>query len=152
MFELRPYRKHSSELSYNPFREMEELERKFFSEPFESFFHNADIAEFKTDVTDEGDSYLLAADLPGFDKKDIHLDVSDGVLTISAERHSEHEQKDKKEKYIRMERSYGKYSRQFDVSAIDTDHIRAKYDNGVLRLTLPKKQEVLPEAKRLEIE
>ncbi len=51
-----------------------------------------------------------------------------------------------------MERSYGKYSRQFDVSAIDTDHIKAKYDNGVLRLTLPKKQEILPQARRLEID
>ena len=51
-----------------------------------------------------------------------------------------------------MERSYGKYSRRFDVSAIDTEKIKAKYDNGVLRLTLPKKQVELPEAKHLEIE
>ena len=51
-----------------------------------------------------------------------------------------------------MERSYGSYSRQFDVSGIDTDNIKAKYENGVLKLTLPKKQEELPEGKHLEIE
>ncbi len=152
MFELRPYRRHNNEIAYNPFREMEDLERRFFEEPFADFFRSGDIAEFKTDITDEGDSYVLEADLPGFDKKDIHLDISDGTLTINAERHSEHEQKDKKQKYVRVERSYGKYSRRFDVSAIDTEKIKAKYDNGVLRLTLPKKQVELPEAKHLEIE
>ncbi len=152
MFELRPYRRHNSEIAYNPFREMEDLERRFFEEPLSAFFRSGDIAEFKTDITDEGDSYVLEADLPGFDKKDIHLDLSDNTLTINAERHSEHEEKGKKEKYVRVERSYGRYSRQFDVSAIDTEHIKAKYDNGVLQLTLPKKQETLPEARHLEIE
>ncbi len=152
MFEIRPYRRRRNEISYNPFREMEDFERRFFGEPFESFFRSGDIAEFKTDITDEGDSYVLEADLPGFDKKDIHLDLFDNTLTVNAERHSEHEEKDKKEKYVRVERSYGKYSRQFDVSAVDTENIKAKYENGVLRLTMPKKQEACPESKHLEIE
>ena len=51
-----------------------------------------------------------------------------------------------------MERSYGSYSRQFDVSGIETNAIKAKYENGVLKLTLPKKQQALQEGKRLEIE
>ncbi len=152
MFELSPYRKHKNEIAYNPFQDMEEFERRFFSEPFGSFFSSGDIAEFKTDITDEGDYYVLEADLPGFDKKDIHLDISDNTLTINAERHSEHEENDKKQKYVRVERSYGKYSRQYDVSSVNTDGIKAKYENGVLKLTLPKKQEVLPEARHLEIE
>ena len=152
MFELRPYRRHNNEIAYNPFREMEEFEKKFFDEPFSAFFRDGDIAEFKTDIKDDGDHYTLEADLPGFDKKDIHLDISDNTLTINAERHSEHEEKDKKQKYVRVERSYGKYSRQFDVSSVDTEKIKAKYENGVLKLTLPKKQEELPESKHLEIE
>ena len=90
--------------------------------------------------------------MPGFDKKDIQLDIQNDVLTIRAERHSEHEEKDKKGKYVRCERSYGSYSRDFDVSGIATDAINAKYDNGVLKLTLPKKTEALPEARHLEIE
>lgn len=152
MFELRPYHRNNHQLSYNPFRELEEMETNFFGEPLTTFFHSGDIAEFKTDISDRGDSYLLEADLPGFEKSDIHLDVSGDTLTINAERHSEHEEKDKKGKYVRLERSYGKYSRQFDISNVENDKITAKYENGVLKLTLPKKQETLPETKRLEIE
>ena len=78
--------------------------------------------------------------------------ISGDVLTVQAERHSEHEDKDQKNKYVRCERSYGLYSRQFDVSEIDTENIKAKYENGVLKLTLPKKSEVSSSPKRVEIE
>ena len=61
------------------------------------------------------------------------------MLTIRAERHSEHEEKDKKNKYIRCERSYGAYCRKFDLSGVDEAAIKAKYDKGVLKLTLPKR-------------
>lgn len=138
--------------SYNPFRELEEMERNFFGTPFGTFFNNQDLAEFKTDVTDEGDHYLMETDLPGFDKKDIHLELNGDTLTINAERHSRVEEKDNKDKVVRVERSYGSYSRSFDVSGVDVEQIKAKYDNGVLKLTLPKKQVVLPEGKQLEIE
>ena len=151
MFELT--RRNNNHLnSYNPFREMEELERAFFGNPFSSFFGTGTLAEFKTDVTDEGDHYLLEADLPGFDKKDIALDINGDTLAIRAERHSKVEEKDKKDKIVRMERSYGSYSRQYDISGIKADEIKAKYDNGVLKLTLPKKEDTLPQSKRLEIE
>ena len=103
-------------------------------------------------LINEGNYYLLEADLPGFDKKDIQLDINGDTLTIHAERHSKVEEKDKKDKVIRVERSYGSYSRQFDISAVDAENIKAKYDNGVLQLTLPKKEKVLPEGRRLEIE
>lgn len=124
---------------YNPYREMEEFERNFFSDPFGSFFNNRDLAEFKTDVIDEGDHYLLEADLPGFEKKDIKLDLDGDVLTVNAERHSKVEQKEK-DKIVRVERSYGSYSRSFDMSGIDTNGIKAAYENGVLKLTLPRKK------------
>lgn len=150
MFELtRRNNNHINE--YNPFREMEEFERNFFANPFGSFFTTQSLAEFKTDVTDEGDHYLLEADLPGFDKKDIHLDINGDTLSVSAERHSKYEEKDK-DKVVRIERSYGSYSRSFDISGVDADGIKAKYDNGVLKLTLPKKHATIPESKRLEIE
>ena len=150
MFELRPYSRKNNSL-YNPFREMDELEKQFFGSPFE-FFDNGVMDAFKTDIKDEGDRYELEAVLPGFDKKDIKLDVNGHVLTVSAERHSEHEEKDKKGKYVRCERSYGSYSRQFDLSGVKADEIKAKYENGVLKLTMPKKTETLPKAHRLEIE
>ena len=108
--------------------------------------------EFKTDIKDEGDAYLLETDLPGFAKEDIHLDLDDHYLTVKAERHADREAKDDNGRYICCERSYGSYSRSFDVTDIDTDAIKAKYDNGVLTLRMPKKAQELPHSKRLEIE
>ena len=134
--------------SYNPFRQMEEFER----DAFRSFFGDPNLGEFKTDVSDEGDHYLLEADLPGFDKKDIQLSINGDMLTIHAERHSKLEEKDQQNKVVRMERSYGSYSRQFDVSGIEADQITAKYENGVLTLDMPKRQQTLPEARMLEIQ
>ncbi len=148
MFELKPYTHKNNGLYYNPFQTMDEFEKNFFDP---SFFETS-LEQFKTDIKDEGDSYTLEADLPGFDKKDIHLDLNNDLLTVSAERHSEHEEKDKKGKFVKCERSYGSFSRQFDVSAVDTDGIKAKYENGVLTLHMPKKSVQLPSAKRLEIE
>ena len=151
MFELRPYRKNREMSQYNPFQEMEDMERAFFGQPFGSFFRRGDLAEFKTDIVDEGDHYLLEADLPGFDKKDIHLDVNGDTLTIHAERKAEQEEKDDKNNYVRCERSFGSYSRQFDLSSVDADHMKATYDNGVLKLEMPKK--ALPDsARHIEIE
>lgn len=151
MFDLKPYERKNNVSSYNPFRDMEDFERNFFSNPF-GFFGPNSLAEFKTDITDNGNEYVLEADLPGFKKEDIKLDINGDVLTVQAERHSEHEDKDKKNKYVRCERSYGLYSRQFDVSEIDTENIKAKYEDGVLKLTLPKKTEVSSSPKRVEIE
>ena len=143
MFGIMPYR-NSSVSSYNPFAEMDELEKAFFG--------SRDIAEFKTDIRDNGDSYTLEADLPGFSKDDIKVDAENGYLTISAERHSESEQKDGKGNYVRRERSYGSFKRSFDISEIDEEGIRAKFENGVLTLELPKHKVQVPEAKHISID
>ena len=145
-------RRNQDMTTFNPWREMEEFEKAFFGGPFDSFFDTPAFNQFRTDVRDEGDHYLLEADLPGFEKKDITLDIQGNTLTVHAERHSRVEEKDQKDKVIRMERSYGSYTRSFDISGVDTNHINAKYDNGVLRLTLPKAEPTLPAGRRLEIE
>lgn len=137
---------------YDPFHEMDNFERHFFSDPFD-FFGDGSIAGFKTDITDEGDHYKLEADLPGFEKNDIRIEINDSTLTLSAERHSEHEDKDKHGKYVRCERSYGSFRRDFDISNIKADDIKARYHNGVLTLTMPKKETAPPKHGRtLEIE
>ena len=151
MFALKPYDRTGHAVGYNPFREMDELERRFFSNPFGFFGGNA-LSEFRTDITDAGDAYLLEADLPGFNKKDIHLDVNGDMLTVRAERRSNHEEKDANNRLIRSERSYGSYSREFDLSGVDADGITAKYEDGVLKLNLPKKETTLPASRTLEIE
>lgn len=148
MFAIRPYdRRNDRVANYDPFRAMEEMEKALWNN---SFFGNS--GEIRTDIQDKGDSFLLEADLPGFKKEDIHVDLDDDTMTIRAERRSEHEEKDKQGNYLRCERSYGSYTRSFDVSGIQADAIRAQYTDGVLRLTLPKKVETAPAARRLEIE
>ncbi|MBR0302927.1 MAG: Hsp20/alpha crystallin family protein [Clostridia bacterium] len=152
MFELRPYNHRNAAAKYDPFRELNDLEREFFGlAPFR-YFKESGLGEFRTDLKDCGDSYMLEADLPGFEKKDIAIEMNGDVLKITAERHSEHEEEDKKKNYIRCERSYGSYTREFDISGVEADAITAKYDNGVLTLNMPKKKETLPESRRLEIE
>lgn len=125
--------------TYDPFDPFTKLDKVFFGDPF---FSNATtaVAAFGTDVTDEGDHYQLTADLPGFKKDDIEINVEDGILTIQAERNEETEDTDKKGRYIRRERTYGSYKRSFDLSEVDDDNITAKYEDGVLSLILPKKQ------------
>lgn len=142
MFNLTPYRKHNEVSYYDPFQMMRDMERQFFGE--DSF--NA----FRTDIRDEGNAYTLEAELPGFDKEDIDIQLSDNNLTISA---SHKEESSRKEgKYVRRERSFGSYSRSFDVSDIDTAGIKAAYKNGVLSLNLPKKTETVPSTRTLAIE
>ena len=141
MFNLTPYeRKHAS--VWNPFHDLDEIEK--------SFFGNATVG-FKTDIKDEGDHYLLEADLPGFKKEDVNIDIDDGYLTISATRKSEYEDKDKKGNYIRCERSYGSYTRSFSLDGINTENIGAELTDGVLKVTLPKEEKTLPKTRRLEI-
>ena len=141
---LTPYNRHHEISSFNPFQAMEEMERQFFGE--------SSTGSFKTDIRDDGKEFVLEADLPGFKKEDIQLNVENEVLTIHAERHSEHEDEQKRGKYVCYERVSGSVGRSFDISEIDADKITASYKDGVLTLLLPKKEKVVPTAKRLEIQ
>ena len=123
MFEIMPFDRRSYRMSYNPFRELEQMEKNFWGDQ--------QVNPFRTDISETADGYKLEADLPGFRKEDIHIDIDDD---------------------IRRERYYGSYSRSFNVSEIDVENIKAAYENGVLTLTMPKKAPVKPESKHLEIE
>ena len=139
-------------IGYNPFRAIDEFEKRMFREPFTPFNVAASAAVFKTDIKEDDGKFVLEADLPGFDKADINLAVDNDILTISAERHSEYEDKDEAGKYVRCERSYGSYSRSFDVSAIDSEKITATYENGVLTLDMPKKEALIPKKHGIELQ
>lgn len=106
-------------------------------------------AAFRTDIRDEGDRFLLEADLPGFRKEDIALDVKGDLLTISA--HSQEETEEEKGRYLCRERRYGSFQRSFDISAVDRQGITAAYENGVLTVDLPKKSAQQPESSRIVI-
>lgn len=142
-------RRNQNITTYNPWRELEELERAFFERPF---FRTAPLSQFRTDVTDMGEQFLLEADLPGFEKKDITLELNGDTLTICAQRKADSEKADDSGKVIYRERSCGSYRRSFDLTGIDAEGIKARYENGVLRLTLPKQAAQLPKARQLEIE
>ena len=129
--------------NFDPFRDFDELERRFFGSP------NAVVNSFRTDVMDNGDAYVLEAELPGFTKENINIDIENDCLTISAERKLENE--DKKHNFVKRERFYGSYTRSFDVSGINVDGIEAKYENGILTLHLPKKAAEIPASRKLEI-
>ena len=144
MFELIPFDRRGRNVSvYDPFRAFEDLERSFFGSS------SAAVSAFRTDVTDIGDAYKLEAELPGFRKEDIQLDVENDCLTISAERKLEND--DKHHNFVKRERYYGSFSRSFDVSGINVDGIEAAYTDGVLTLTMPKKVETVPASRKLEI-
>ena len=121
----------------------DEFDRRFFGS-------DGQLPDFRTDIRDQGDSYLLEADQPGFRKEDIDLHLQDGVLTITARR--QHTEGQQGGKYICRERRTGSFSRAFDVSGIREEGITAAYDNGVLRLTLPKQGEILPPSRKITIE
>ena len=144
MFDMMPFaRRNNAMMNYNPFRDFENMERQFCG--------TNSLAEFKTDIVDKGDHYELRADLPGFKKEYIKLSLDGDTLVINAERHSEWEDKDKQGNFVRCERSYGTFSRSYDMSEIQTDAIEAGYQDGVLSLKLPKKATAAPASRQIEI-
>ena len=142
MFELTPFG-YRRVASYNPFHELEEMSH--------SFWNDADVSGFRTDIKKVDGSYVLEAELPGFKKEDINIDIDKDCLTISAERKSEEKEDKGDNGFVRRERYYGSFSRSFDVSGVDTEHISAAYKNGVLELTLPKQAARVPQARHIEI-
>ncbi len=128
MFELTPFMK--KQMSYDPFKELEEMEKQLF---------RSSTAAFRTDIKDTGNDYVLEAELPGFKKEDIDIQLENNILTVTAGHNEEEESKENG--YIRRERRIGRYTRSFDVSEIDTDNITAACENGILTMTLPKKKQ-----------
>ena len=126
----------------------ESLFDDFFGDPFEMMVpqgrnplygkHAKNL--MKTDVRETEDSYELDIDLPGFKKEDVSVELKNGYLTIQAAMGSSGENKDKEGKYIRRERYYGTSSRSFYVGEdITQEDIRARFEDGTLKLTVPKK-------------
>ena len=97
MFELTPYERRHQRALFNPFRDMENFEKNFWGDMAAT--------DFKTDIKDNGKEYVLEAELPGFKKEDIHVDIEDGYMTISAERSNETEKKDDKGNFVRRSHS-----------------------------------------------
>jgi HSP20 family protein len=100
------------------------------------------------DLVETDDSFVLRADLPGMTQEDVKIELEENVLTVSGERKSQHEIK--QEGYHRVERAFGSFSRSLTLpKGVDADAVTAKFDNGVLEISVPKPEERKP--RRIEI-
>lgn len=102
------------------------------------------------DIHETEDGYVVKADLPGLKKEDIQIDLKDSTLTLKGEK--KFEEKVSKDNYIRTERAYGTFIRSFTLPHnVDAEKIKASYRDGVLELTLPKKEEAKPKQIKVEV-
>lgn len=128
---------------------LDDFFRGFFVRPVE-YGGEMDAPAVRIDVKEQGDNYLVHADLPGMKKEDIHVHIDGPVVSISAERRQEKEVKDG-ERVLRTERYVGKVTRSFQLGQdVDEGRAAAKYADGVLELTLPKK--AANQSKRISIQ
>lgn len=132
---------------------------RFFDDFFRApFWSTSDVGStskiMKTDVQETDNGYIISMDLPGFDKENIQIELKEGYLTISASKSSADEEHDPNGKYIRKERFEGSCKRSFYIGEYaNEENIKAAYNNGVLKLEVPKEPEVVPEApKRISID
>ena len=118
---------------------MDDFDREFFGNR-NSGYGKRSKNVMKTDVRETGDTYELDIDLPGYKKDEITAELKDGYLTVSATKGENKDAKDKEGKYIRKERYSGSMSRSFYVGeGLHQDDIHAKYEDGILKLSIPKK-------------
>lgn len=96
----------------------------------------------KCDVYEADGSYHIEADIPGFTKEEISVECEDGYITISAEKNTDNDIQDDNKKYIKKERIYGKIIRKFYVGQIDNEKINAEYNNGILKVVVPKEEKI----------
>ncbi|HZJ58282.1 MAG TPA: Hsp20/alpha crystallin family protein [Clostridia bacterium] len=104
---------------------------------------------FRADIKETEKEYVVEAELPGYNKEDIDIDLVNDRLTISAKKNEEI--KEEKENYIRRERRMGQASRCFLVSGIKNDEVKAEYADGLLKVTLPKEEEGRTRNTRIDI-
>lgn len=132
-------------VKYDPFKELDTLQRQFFGDDWLTPFRGVSIPT--TDVYTKDNELIVEAHLPNFQQKDIDIRVEDGALVISAERHEKEE--DKGKKYVVRESSSSFYRRIQLPDRADTDKINAQLDDGVLRVDVPLTP--LPEPKMIDV-
>ncbi|WP_244834436.1 Hsp20/alpha crystallin family protein [Clostridium sp. BJN0001] len=148
MFGLIPFRTNKNEekgVAFNDFF------TDFFNDDFFSPMNISDegMKKFNADVRETDKEYLVSAELPGVKKEDIALDYKDNNLVIRAKREEVHDES--KDNYIRKERSYGEFSRQFYFDNVDKEKICAKFQNGELQIILPKTEQKVDDSTKIFI-
>ena len=145
--------------TWDPFRDLMNLQQRInrvFNDSTRTVSNSAD-EEFNSgswspvvDIRETDESYEIKADVPGVKKEDISIDIGENTLTIKGER--KFEKGNSKENYIRVERTYGSFTRSFALPQnVDRGNIKAKYKDGILDLVLPKKEEAKPKKINIQV-
>lgn len=142
-------------IRWDPFRDMVTLREKMNRLFEDSLANKGEDKDFMAsnwapavDIYETGNELVLTAEVPGIDEKDIEIKIEDDTLTLKGERKFEKETKE--ENFHRIERSYGSFFRAFALpNSIDTDRIQAEFENGVLKIVMPKRQELKPKTVKI---
>ena len=142
-------------MRHDPFRDLRSLQdevNRLFSTSLSRSFGDENIASGawnpSIDIYENKDQIVMEAELPGMNREDFHLTVENNVLTLRGERRFE--KRSEQDNYHRVERAYGSFSRAFTLpQSVSAESAQAEYKNGVLRVTLPKREEV--KARRIEV-
>lgn len=145
MFEMIPSRRN------NKLRHKNNYADTFVDEFFNSDFFSPALMNnsFNVDVKEAEDSYLIEADLPGVNRESIDLEYANNYLTISATRNDTLEEN--QDNYVRRERRYGEFKRSFYVDDVEENKIDAVFNDGVLKITLPKQENRRPNKRKIDI-
>lgn len=148
---------------FTPLRELRALEErldKLFGDIFPRFgalsqrwTENSEIYGWEpaVEIYDNDKEFVLKAELPGISEKDVHVSMDEGVLTITGERKEEKEVK--KDKFYRTERFYGSFSRSFVLPpSVDAEAIKATFTDGVMKLSMPKRETAKPKEIKIQVE
>jgi HSP20 family protein len=145
-------------VKYSPLKDLWDLEervnRTFRDMVPRHLFHEEEFTggwEPLVDVYETDKGFVLKAELPGMKEEDVHVNIEGNILTFTGERKREEEIT--KEHYHRTERYYGSFCRSFAIpESVDREHIKATFRSGVMKLDLPKKEEVKPKEIKIEVE
>ncbi|OCL26556.1 hypothetical protein U472_11235 [Orenia metallireducens] len=144
MFDLMPFDKRQDKNNG--------LMERYFNFPHSSFFNDfMDMkgVNFKTDIKEKEDSYILEAELPGLEKENIIIETEKDYLTIKVNKEENFEEE--KDNFLHRERRTGSYQRSFRFNNVDIENIKAEYNNGILEINLPKLEKEKPRRKRIDI-
>ncbi|MBP1737333.1 MAG: hypothetical protein H6Q60_1214 [Oscillospiraceae bacterium] len=121
----------------------------FFSD---NFWDSFNFGNFKVDVRETNDTYIIEAEMPGQNKNDISIHIHDNILTILASMDEDNEQRAESGRYLRKERRSGSLKRSFSLENIKAEEVRAEMNNGILSVYCPKKEESISKTRKIEIQ
>jgi len=144
-------------VKWDPFRDLLTTQREFdrlFREGFSPWFGETELSTRSwappVDIYETDNDIVLKAELPGMDPKDVEIRVEDNTLYLKGER--QHEKEVKEQNYHRVERSYGSFARSFSLpNSINADKVKAEYKEGLLTLTMPKREEAKPKTIKIDV-